>query len=134
MDHLAVSGSGAKNRYGAPRLTEFGSVRELTASALSATLTESTTGNGGCANDGNRRNCTLSDPSAKQSVVRVGEHPLGFGLYSYEYKPAFRAEWGHGRQFGVMADEVRAIVPEAIAIGEDGLMRVDYAMLGIVRH
>jgi hypothetical protein len=63
----------------------------------------------------------------------VGEHPLGIGLYLFDYKSSFREAWGHGRQFGVMADEVERVMPEAVRIGSDGYWLVDYALLGIER-
>ncbi len=40
-------------------------------------------------------------------------------------QPAF------GRQFGVMADEVEAVLPQAVVMHPDGYKRVDYALLGI---
>jgi hypothetical protein len=75
-----------------------------------------------------------SDPATKENLVRVGEHPAGFGLYLFDYKPDFRDDCGHGRQFGVMADEIETIVPEAVSVGPDGYRRVNYALLGITRH
>lgn len=41
---------------------------------------------------------------------------------------------GHGRQFGVMADEVEQVMPEAVSVHPDGYKMVDYAMLGISRN
>lgn len=69
----------------------------------------------------------------KENVLRVGEHPAGFGLYLFDYKPEFSA-FGTGRQFGVMADEVEKIVPEAVTVGSHGFRTVNYALLGITRH
>lgn len=63
----------------------------------------------------------------------MGEHPAGFGLYLFDYKAEF-SDLGAGRQFGVMADEVEKIVPEAVTIGSNGFRAVDYALLGITRH
>jgi hypothetical protein len=72
----------------------------------------------------------------KENIVRIGDHPLGIGLYLFDYRPEFRDEWGHGRQFGVMADEVETVKPEAVSVHENGFKVVDYALLGIVptRH
>ena len=75
-----------------------------------------------------------SDRAIKQNIVRIGEHPLGIGLYLFDYKSDYRDVWGHGRQFGVMADEVEKIVPEAVTVGSHGFRTVDYALLGITRH
>ena len=74
-----------------------------------------------------------SDRGIKENIARIGEHPLGIGLYLFDYKPAYRDTWGRGRQFGVMADEVERVMPEAVATHADGYKLVDYAMLGISR-
>jgi len=111
-----------KRPYSPPALTVFGSVRELTG------------GNTGGFVDAGGMRSAPSDLAVKENVARVGEHALGFGLYLFDYKPGFRDAFGHGRQFGVVAQEVEAIVPDAVSFGEDGYRRVDYARLGIVRH
>jgi hypothetical protein len=74
-----------------------------------------------------------SDPATKEDIVRIGEHPLGIGVYLFQYRPEFRDVYGHGRQFGVMADEVRAVMPDAISTGPRGHAVVDYTMLGVRR-
>ena len=104
----------------------FGSVRELTRSGTGST------GEGG-SGKGPVKTVT-SDPALKESVVRVGEHPAGFGLYLFDYKSEVRDSCGHGRMFGVMADEVDAIMPDAVSIGDNGYRQVDYEMLGIALH
>lgn len=73
----------------------------------------------------------MSDPCVKDNVVRVGTLPIGIHLYLYDYLPAFRDTAGHGRQLGVMADEVEQVLPEAVSIEADGYKRVKYAMLRI---
>ena len=70
-----------------------------------------------------------SDRALKQDIVRVGEHPLGIGLYLYSYKP--QTGLPAGRHFGVMADEVARVMPEAVLTRADGYKRVNYRMLGI---
>jgi hypothetical protein len=74
-----------------------------------------------------------SERRVKENIVRVGDHPLGFGLYLFDYRPEYREQWGHGRQFGVIIDEVETVVPEAVSVFPDGFKRVDYQMLGIHR-
>jgi len=76
----------------------------------------------------------MSDRRAKERIVRIGTHPLGFGLYLFDFKRALRKRFGAGRQFGVLADEVERILPAAVSVGADGYRRVDYSMLGIARH
>ena len=40
----------------------------------------------------------------RERIVRIGEHALGIGLYLFEYRREYRDRWGHGTQFGVMAE------------------------------
>jgi len=70
-----------------------------------------------------------SHPDYKQNVERVGDHPLGIGVYAFEYRDEFKAKWGAGRHVGVMADEVARVLPAAISKDADGHTVVDYAML-----
>ena len=95
-----LDGAGvAKLAYQRPSLTVYGSVRELTGAATGA--------NG----DGNALNMIgkTSDPAAKENAVRIGTHPAGFGIYLFDYKADLRDAHGHGRQFGVMANEVEVV-------------------------
>ena len=87
-------------------------------------------GGGGTLVDG-AMTTKMSDRNIKENIVRVGEHSLGIGLYLFDYKPEFREEWGFGRQFGVMADEVETVMPQAVSIHPDGYKMVNHAMLGI---
>lgn len=110
--------------YQSPALTVFGSVKDLTLN-----------GTGSGADGGTTPGMTKqSDPALKENIVKVGDHPAGVGLYLFDYKPEVLDHRGCGRQFGVMADEVERILPEAVTIGADGYRQVDYAMLGIVLH
>jgi hypothetical protein len=91
-----------------------------------------TRGNGVTANGdgGQMMMMTMSDRALKQDIVRIGEHPLGFGLYLFSYRPGVGGG-SAGRHFGVMADEVEAVMPRAVTRRPDGYRMVDYAMLGI---
>jgi hypothetical protein len=122
-----------KAAYTAPVLKVFGSIGFLTLGKAGATCDGIAAGSNNPLSPGSSGPVCASDPRAKHNVVRVGDHPQGFGLYLFDYKPEYRAAWGHGRQFGVMADEVERVVPQAISRDAEGLMRVDYAMLGISR-
>lgn len=62
-----------------------------------------------------------SDYRLKSNIERVGEHPLGIGVYEYDI------EGRHER--GVMAHELMLVKPEAVAIRGDGYFMVDYAQL-----
>lgn len=109
-----------RERYRAPRLVVYGSVRELTLGGPGTSLDTQTT---------TKPKKNPSDPSVKGDVVRIGTHPLGLGLYLFKYKPGFRVDGR--RHFGVMADEVERVMPEAVSRDENGIRQVDHALLGI---
>ncbi len=142
--HEATSFQPKRFSYSTPTLTRYGTVSKLTMS------------NGGSHTDGNDMNpgnMGASDRLLKHNIVPIGTHPIGIGLYLFDYKPEFRDVWvsvqtpppagrgserlhvwGHGRQFGVMADEVEQVMPEAVSLHPDGYKMVNYAMLGISRN
>ena len=117
-DPKAINPEATRLRYASPALTVFGSVRDLTGTKSQV------------ASDSSGK-LLGSDRSYKENIVQVDRHPSGFGLYLFEYKADLRDNLGHGRKFGVMADEVERIVPEAVSIDIDGYRKVDYALLGI---
>lgn len=80
-----------------------------------------------------RQRCS-SERRVKENIVRIGNHPLGIGLYLFDYRPEHRAQWGRGRQFGVMIDEVERVMPKAVSMHPDGYKRVDHSLLGIYQH
>ena len=108
-----------RKEYAAPVLTVFGSVRNLTGGSL------------GSVGDSGTMNMRASDRRAKQNIRRIGTHPLGFGLYLFDYRAEFADGDASSPQFGVMADEVEKIVPAAVIRDPSGYARVDYAKLGI---
>lgn len=63
----------------------------------------------------------FSDRRLKSNIVRVGTHPRGFGIYDYDI-------FGE-RKTGVMADEIEAIVPEAVMVHSSGFKMVNYGAL-----
>jgi len=111
-----------KSGYSTPRITVFGKVAALTQGSLSV---------GNDPSVGNSRKNAQSDRATKENIVRVGTHPLGIGLYLFNYKKEFWSIWGNDRQFGVMADEVETILPEAVSVHSNGYKMVDYGQLGI---
>ena len=104
-----------KKSYSRPELRIYGQVAEFTQ------------GFSGAKKDGGTKR--VSDRRTKHNITRVGDHPLGFGLYLFDYKPGNRDACNQGRQFGVMADEVLRVVPEAVSLQANGHYQVDYAML-----
>jgi hypothetical protein len=68
-----------------------------------------------------------SDRRVKQNIELVRTRRDGLGVYIFEYKPEYRAQWGEGQQVGFMADEVQKVYPEAVHQHPDGYLVVDYA-------
>ena len=123
MKEQSLDGS-LKASYSRPELKVFGSVRNLTG------------GSSGSMRDATGIPSTLamgmrSDAAAKHNIVEVGRHPAGFGLYLFDYRPGLAPAGRGGRQFGVLAQEVAEVRPDAVSRDADGYLRVDYARLGI---
>jgi hypothetical protein len=68
---------------------------------------------------------TASDVRLKRDVVRVGEHPLGFGIFGFKYL------WSDVEHVGVLAQEVTERMPAAVVEGPGGFLAVDYAAIGM---
>jgi hypothetical protein len=67
----------------------------------------------------------VSDRRVKDGISRIGTTALGLPLYRFSYL-------GRDGVFeGVMAQDVMEVLPEAVIEGLDGVLRVDYARLGI---
>lgn len=126
QDGVLAPGNHKKKVYSRPVLNIYGSVCMLTMGTASV-------GNDPSPYNNTRKN-SQSDRTAKENIVRIGQHPLGIGLYLFDYKPEYRNQWGNGRQFGVMADEVEKVMPEAVSVHPDGYKMVNYALLGISRN
>ena len=119
----------AKRPYRTPALLVFGQVAALTRSSSGCVKSDSMT----CTAIVGGMGIKASDRNAKENIVRIGDHPLGLGLYLFDYKVEYRQQWGQGRQFGVMAQEVEALMPEAVCVHPDGYRMVNYGMLGIAQ-
>jgi hypothetical protein len=63
----------------------------------------------------------FSDIRLKSNIVKVGDHPKGFGIYEYD-------KFGQ-RERGVMAQEVQQVIPEAVSVHDSGYLMVNYSML-----
>jgi hypothetical protein len=68
---------------------------------------------------------TPSDIRLKHNVALLGRLDNGLGLYRFSYHGSDAA------YVGVMAQEVQAIMPEAVVRGSDGYLRVFYDLLGL---
>ena len=63
----------------------------------------------------------FSDSRLKSNIVKVGNHPLGIGIYEYDI-------FGH-RERGVMAQELMQVMPDAVHQHPSGYFMVDYGRL-----
>jgi Protein of unknown function (DUF3300) len=78
-------------------------------------------GGGGHRGGGGRR----SDVRLKHDITIIGRLDNGIGVYRFIYN-------GDDKVYvGVMAQEVQAVVPEAVVRGRDGYLRVFYEKLGL---
>ena len=68
---------------------------------------------------------TVSDARLKRDIVHLGRLDNGINLYRYRYS------WSDQTYVGVMAQEIVQIVPDAVDIGADGYLRVDYERVGL---
>lgn len=62
----------------------------------------------------------LSDERAKDDMEKIGETEDGIGIFKFRYKGDPKV------QIGLKAQEVAKKKPGAVAMGADGLLRVDY--------
>jgi hypothetical protein len=66
-----------------------------------------------------------SDIRLKRDIVELVRLDNGLKLYRYRYL------WSDQVYVGVMAQEVAEIMPDAVLLGSDGYLRVNYARLGL---
>ena len=78
-------------------------------------------GGGGRGVGGGRR----SDIALKHDVVLLGRLDNGLGYYRFSYLGSDKA------YVGVIAQEVQAVLPQAVTRGRDGYLRVHYEKVGI---
>jgi hypothetical protein len=76
---------------------------------------------GGGFHGGGRR----SDIRLKHDIALLGTLDNGIGFYRFSYIGSDRA------YVGVMAQDVQAVMPEAVTRGPDGYLRVYYDKLGL---
>ena len=68
---------------------------------------------------------TTSDIRLKHDITLLGRLDNGLGYYRFVYNG------GNEAYVGVMAQEVAAVMPDAVITGSDGYLRVRYDMLGL---
>lgn len=82
-------------------------------------------GGGGGGRGGGGGGGRRSDIALKHDIVLLGQLPHGIGFYRFSYNGSDRA------YVGVIAQEVQAVMPNAVVRGRDGYLRVFYDRLGI---
>jgi Chaperone of endosialidase len=78
----------------------------------------------GCAG-GFRGGGRRSDIALKHDIELLGRLDSGIGFYRFSYNGSDKA------YVGVIAQEIQAIVPDAVVRGPDGYLRVFYGKLGV---
>ena len=68
---------------------------------------------------------TTSDIRLKHDIVLLGRLANGLGFYRFSYNGSNKI------YVGVMAQEVEAVMPQAVTRGRDGYLRVYYEQLGL---
>ena len=63
----------------------------------------------------------MSDVRLKSNIVKVGNHPIGIGIYEYDI-------FGQ-RERGVIAQELMQVMPDAVHQHSSGYLMVDYGRL-----
>jgi hypothetical protein len=70
-----------------------------------------------------------SDSRLKTNIQRTGQTPSGINLYTWDWTEEAKEIVGDQPTFGVMAQEVMEMTPEAVMMYPDGFYRVDYARI-----
>lgn len=70
-----------------------------------------------------------SDVSLKTNIEPVGKLPNGINLYTWDWTEKGKDLAGDTPTYGVLAQEVQQIIPEAVTRGEHGYLTVDYSKL-----
>jgi hypothetical protein len=105
----------------------MGSVLNSQTSAYNAGMQQQGLDVGGLLAGGAKMYTAFSDRRLKTNIELVGTDPAtGFNLYEYEYT------FLPGKTFrGVMADEVEAVMPEAVFTDANGFKSVNYGLIGV---
>lgn len=82
-------------------------------------------GGGGGRGGGGRGGGRRSDIRLKHDIVLLGRLDNGIGFYRFSYNGSQKA------YVGVMAQEVQAVMPQAVARDRDGYLEVYYDKLGL---
>ncbi len=68
-----------------------------------------------------------SDLRLKENIKHIGEIKDGIKLYTWDWKEGHEDIVGSQPTYGVLAQELMEVMPEAVHMGDDGYYRVDYS-------
>ncbi len=68
-----------------------------------------------------------SDLRLKENIKHIGEIKDGIKLYTWDWKEGHEDIVGSKPTYGVLAQELMEVMPEAVHMGDDGYYRVDYS-------
>jgi hypothetical protein len=71
----------------------------------------------------------FSDPKLKTNIVKTGKQN-GFNIYTWDWNELANKLGLSGKAEGVMANEVKAVMPQAVR-NDQGYMKVNYSMIGV---
>jgi hypothetical protein len=71
----------------------------------------------------------FSDPKLKANIVKTGKQN-GFNIYTWDWNELANKLGLSGKAEGVMANEVKAVMPQAVR-NDQGYMKVNYSMIGV---
>jgi len=70
-----------------------------------------------------------SDIRLKDNITKVGSLENGISLYTWEWNEEGKRLAGDDPTYGVLAQEVQEVIPEAVTRGNEGYLMVNYAEL-----
>ena len=68
-----------------------------------------------------------SDVRLKENIVKKGQTDSGINLYTWDWTDEAKGLVGDQPGYGVIAQELLSIRPDAVLLGDDGYLRVDYS-------
>ena len=72
---------------------------------------------------------SLSDVRLKENIQKIGVSPNGLNVYTWDWNEDGRRLAGNTPSVGVIAQEVEQVIPDAVSIGAEGYLLVDYSQI-----
>lgn len=73
----------------------------------------------------------FSDIRLKSKIKYIGKLANGIKFYKWSWNKKGRKLAGNQPEYGVIAQQVREIMPNAVVRGKDGYLQVDYSKVGV---